>query len=167
MHAALNYKTEKEHARNSFGFLPHCERKTLNLEKTTSSVLSVLLLLYVNNKLYRVTVDKFRDRKVLDYSLWLRGLKLISVCDYGAWNWFLFVITEFKIDFCLWLRGFKLNSVCDYIFKLKLVDTSFEFNHGVWVLIGITVCNNGLRSALLICDYCCSFYFSFLFGFLT
>ena len=40
-------KTEREHARNSLGPLPrgYCEQKTLNLEKTSSSVLSVLLLL--------------------------------------------------------------------------------------------------------------------------
>ena len=43
--AALNYKAEKEHARNSFGLVPqgHCERTPLILEKTTSSVLFVLL----------------------------------------------------------------------------------------------------------------------------
>ena len=37
------------HARNSFGLLPqgHCElKKNLNLEKTTSSVQYVLLLIY-------------------------------------------------------------------------------------------------------------------------
>ena len=36
------------HARNSFGLLSqgYYERKNLNLEKTTSSVLSVLLLIY-------------------------------------------------------------------------------------------------------------------------
>ena len=41
---ALNYKTEREHTRNSLGPLPqgYCERKPLNLEKTTSSVPSVL-----------------------------------------------------------------------------------------------------------------------------
>ena len=51
MQAALNYKTEREHAlpaRNSFGFMPqgYCEQKHLNLEKTPYSVLSVLLLIY-------------------------------------------------------------------------------------------------------------------------
>ena len=47
-HAALNDKTEREHARNYFGFLPqgYCEQKTLFLEETTTSVLSVLLLIY-------------------------------------------------------------------------------------------------------------------------
>ena len=44
----LHYKTEREHARNSFGPLPFfiVNEKTLNLEKTTSSVLSVLLFIY-------------------------------------------------------------------------------------------------------------------------
>ena len=46
--ASLNNKTERGHARNSLGF---CLRvivieKTLNLERTTSSVLSVILLIY-------------------------------------------------------------------------------------------------------------------------
>ena len=46
--AALNYKTEREHACNSFGLLSQglCEfvnEKPLNLEKTTSSVLSVVI----------------------------------------------------------------------------------------------------------------------------
>ena len=42
----LNEKTKREHARTSFGLLPQGEQKILNLEKATSSVLSVLLLLY-------------------------------------------------------------------------------------------------------------------------
>ena len=48
-HAALNDKTEREHARNYFGFLPqgYCEQKTLHLEKTTSRVHSVFLLICV------------------------------------------------------------------------------------------------------------------------
>ena len=51
-HAELNDKTEREHVRNSFGLLPqgYCERKTLNLETMTSSVLSVLLLIYESNE---------------------------------------------------------------------------------------------------------------------
>ena len=48
--AALNYKTEKEHVpeRNSFELLrqSYCKPKPLNLEKSTASVLSVLLLSY-------------------------------------------------------------------------------------------------------------------------
>jgi len=53
---ALNYKTREQafsmpHPRNSFGPLPrgYCKRKTLNLEKTTSSVLSVLSFIYGTN----------------------------------------------------------------------------------------------------------------------
>ena len=48
-HSALNQKTEKDHARNSSGFMPqdYYEQKTLNLEKTTFSVLFVFLLIYV------------------------------------------------------------------------------------------------------------------------
>ena len=42
-HTALNDKTEREHVRNSF----IVNEKPLNIEKTTSSVLSVLLLIYV------------------------------------------------------------------------------------------------------------------------
>ena len=47
--AVLNYTTEREQPRNSFELLTqsYCERKPLNLEKTTSSVLSVILLIYV------------------------------------------------------------------------------------------------------------------------
>ena len=42
--AALSYKTKREHARNSSGPMSqaYCKRKPLNLEKTTSSVLSNL-----------------------------------------------------------------------------------------------------------------------------
>ena len=45
-HAALNYKTEREHTRHSFGFLPqgYSIRKPLNLEKTIYSVISVILI---------------------------------------------------------------------------------------------------------------------------
>ena len=44
----MNDKTKRGHARNSFRPLPqgYCDRKTLNIEKTTSSVISVLLLIY-------------------------------------------------------------------------------------------------------------------------
>ena len=37
-----------QHAGNTFGLLPqgNCERDTLNLEKTTSNVLTVMLLIY-------------------------------------------------------------------------------------------------------------------------
>ena len=47
--AALNFKTEREHARNAFGLLPqgYCKRKPPKFEKTTSNVLSVLLLIYM------------------------------------------------------------------------------------------------------------------------
>ncbi len=47
--AALNYKTETEHPSNFFGLLPqgYYERKPLNIEETTSSVLFVLLLLVI------------------------------------------------------------------------------------------------------------------------
>ena len=42
--AALNYETQLEHPRNSFGLLPqgYCELKPLNLAKTTSSVLILI-----------------------------------------------------------------------------------------------------------------------------
>ena len=57
--AALNYKTEREHARNSSGPMSqdYCKRKPLNLEKTTSSVLSVLLLIF-RKMLVRRIIDK-------------------------------------------------------------------------------------------------------------
>ena len=44
----MQIRRERVHARNFFGLLPqgYCERKSLNNEKTTSSVLSVLLLFY-------------------------------------------------------------------------------------------------------------------------
>ena len=53
-HAALSYKTEREHARNSLGFYLrvimnekpiNLEKRHLHLEKTTFSILSVLLLI--------------------------------------------------------------------------------------------------------------------------
>ena len=50
-HATLNDKTEREQARNSFVSMPHeTKRKPLSLEKTTSSVLSVLLSIYAMRK---------------------------------------------------------------------------------------------------------------------
>ena len=53
---ALSLYCSTRHSRNSFGPLPqgYCERKkTLNLIKTTSSVLSVLFSIYVyNHKLF-------------------------------------------------------------------------------------------------------------------
>ena len=44
----LNDKTKIEHVHTSFGLLPegYCEQKPVNVEKTTSSVLSVLLFIY-------------------------------------------------------------------------------------------------------------------------
>ena len=47
-HAALNYNTEREYARNSSGFCLRVivNEKFLNLEMTSISVLSVLLLIY-------------------------------------------------------------------------------------------------------------------------
>ena len=58
----MTIQRERELARNFFGFLlqGYCERKPLNLEKTTSSVLSVLLLFYVydNQGLDKGLVDQ-------------------------------------------------------------------------------------------------------------
>ena len=44
-HAAFNDKTEREHTRNFFELLPQvsCERNTSSPEKTTSSVLFVIV----------------------------------------------------------------------------------------------------------------------------
>ena len=66
VHVALNYNIESENARNSFELLPqgYCERKPLNLEKTTSSVLSVLLLIYgckCNARLYLINRVTHKD----------------------------------------------------------------------------------------------------------
>jgi len=41
--AALSDKTEREHARNSFGLLLIVNEKPLNLEKTTYSIQSVIV----------------------------------------------------------------------------------------------------------------------------
>ena len=63
----LNDKTEREHARNSFGILPQgCfEQKPLNLEKTTSSVLSVLSLIYADIQVIKGSVQEKELNSIL------------------------------------------------------------------------------------------------------
>ncbi len=72
-HVAL--KTEREHARISNGLLPRGYCKNLNLEKITSSVLSVLLLIYVRDlklpikrNLY-FTIVVFSSLKVFNFNI--------------------------------------------------------------------------------------------------
>ena len=59
-HAALNYKAEKEHTSNSIGPLPqdYYERKNLNLEKTTSIVSYLLLLINLWYPSINATVNR-------------------------------------------------------------------------------------------------------------
>ena len=66
VHAALNYKTGREHARNFFGLLPqgYCEQNKTNLEKTTSSFLLVLLLNYNFRDSDNINVISNQHKKV-------------------------------------------------------------------------------------------------------
>ena len=74
-----------QYPRTSFGILPqgYCERKPINLEKTTSNVLSVLLIIYVNNHLLVVKqLDKQRNWLLYSNSNYLI---LITLQPDGVW----------------------------------------------------------------------------------
>jgi len=64
MHATLNYKTKKEPFLTSLGLCLRVivDENPLNLEKTTSCVLSVLLGIYDKNNLKKISQSKeFKD----------------------------------------------------------------------------------------------------------